>query len=204
MVARDDDDPAGNGGPSAKPVVVDEEAFRHLPAAIAFYRAGLAHILGDVPGTMTYARRALGLVGEDDPVGRGSAAALLGLAYWTTGALDDAYGWYADGMSSFENAGYVSDAVSGAVTLADLRIVQGRLREAMSTYERGLRLATEATPWLTGAAEMHVGMSLLLAEHNDLDAASQQLLDEQRTGRACRPAAEPVSLARGDGPSAAG
>ena len=170
------------GEPSAKPVVVDEEAFRHLPAAIAFYRAGLAHILGDVPDTMTHARRALELAAEDDPVGRGSAAALLGLAYWTTGALDDAYRWYSDGMSSFERAGYVSDAVSGAVTLADLRIVQGRLREAMSTYERGLRLATEATPWLMGAADMHVGMSLLLAEHNDLDAASQHLLTSSELG----------------------
>ena len=170
------------GEPSAKPVVVDEEAFRHLPAAIAFYRAGLAHILGDVPDTMTHARRALELAAEDDPVGRGSAAALLGLAYWTTGALDDAYRWYSDGMSSFERAGYVSDAVSGAVTLADLRIVQGRLREAMSTYKRGLRLATEATPWLTGAADMHVGMSMLLAEHNDLDAASQHLLTSSELG----------------------
>ena len=65
-------------------------------------------------------------------------------------------------MSSFANAGFVFDAVGGAITIADLQIVQGRLREAMSTYERGLRLATEATPPLRGAADMHVGMSDLL------------------------------------------
>ena len=170
------------GEPCAKRVVVDEEAFRRLPAAIAFYRAGLAHLLGDVAGTMTHARRALELVGEDDPVERGSAAALLGLAYWSTGALDDAYRWYSDGMSSFENAGFVSDAVGGAITIADLQIVQGRLREAMSTYERGLRLATETTPPLRGAADMHVGMSLLLAEHNNLDAARQHLLTSTELG----------------------
>ena len=143
VAACNDGDRAGTGKPSAKPVVVDEEAFRRLPAAIAFYRAGLAHLLGDVAGTMTHARRALELVGKDDPVERGSAAALLGLAYWSTGALDDAYRWYSDGMSSFVNAGFVYDAVGGAITIADLQIVQGHLREAMSTYERGLRLATE-------------------------------------------------------------
>jgi LuxR family maltose regulon positive regulatory protein len=159
-------------GRSVRSVVVDEVAFGALPAAIAFYRAGLAHILGDVAGTMTHARRALELVGTEDPVGRGSAAALLGLAYWTTGALDDASRWYADGMSTFEEAGFIPDAVSGAITIADLQIVQGRLREAMSSYERGLRLATQATPPLSGAADMHVGMSFLLAEQNDLEPPS--------------------------------
>jgi LuxR family maltose regulon positive regulatory protein len=170
------------GEPSAKPVVVDEAAFRRLPAAIAFYRAALAHVGGDVAGTMTHARRALELVGEDDPVGRGSAAALLGLAYWSTGALDDADRWYSDGMSSFENAGFVYDAIGGAITLADLEIGQGHLRVAMSTYERALQLATETTPPLMGAADMHVGMSLLLAEHNDLDAATQHLLASRELG----------------------
>ena len=117
-------------------------------------------------------------------VERGSAAALLGLAYWSTGALDDAYRWYSDGMSIFENAGYVSDAVGGAITIADLQIVQGRLREAMSTYERALRLATEQPHRrLRGAADMHVGMSLLLAEHNDLDAARQHLLTSSELGK---------------------
>ncbi|MGC5222580.1 LuxR C-terminal-related transcriptional regulator [Micromonospora sp. DT81.3] len=171
------------GEPSAKPVVVDEAAFRRLPAAIAFYRAALAHVVGDVDGTMTNARRALELVGEDDPVERGSAAALLGLAYWSTGALDDAYRWYSDGMSSFENAGFVPDAVSGAITIADLQIVQGHLREAMSTYERGLRLATNTTPPLSGAADLHVGMSVLLTEHNNLDAARQHLLASSELGK---------------------
>ena len=61
-------------------VVVDEEAFRRLPGAIAVYRAALAMALGDVAGTMTHARRALDLVGEDDHLGRGAAAGLLGLA----------------------------------------------------------------------------------------------------------------------------
>jgi LuxR family maltose regulon positive regulatory protein len=168
---------------SAGMVVVDEEAFRDLPGAIAIYRAGQARILGDVAGTIAHARRALELVGEEDHFGRGAAAAFLGLAYWTGGDLDEAQRWYADGMASLEKAGYLSDVIGGAITLADIRITQGRLGEAMSTYERGLRVATEhAAPALRGAADMHVGMSRIFYERNELDAAMQHLLTSRELG----------------------
>ena len=164
-------------------VVVDEEAFRDLPVAIAIYRAGQARILGDVAGTMTHARRALELAREDDHLGRGAAAAFLGLAYWTSGDLDAAHRWYADGMASLEKVGYVSDVIGGAITLADIRIAQGRLGEAMRTYEQGLQRATEqAGPVLRGTADMHVGMSQLCYERNDLDAATQHLLTSKELG----------------------
>jgi len=166
----------GPGDPSRSMVIVDDEAFGRLPVEIAMYRAGQALVLGDVAGTMAHARRALDLVAADDHLGRGGPAALLGLAYWTTGDLEAAHHWYADGMAALERAGHRSDVVGGAITLADIRIAQGRLGQAMSTYERGLRAATpEAAPVLRGAADMHVGMSELFRERNDLDAALRHL-----------------------------
>ena len=181
-------DPTTGGPPeslarSPEMVVVDEEGFRALPASIAVHRAGQARILGDAAGTVAHARRALDLVGEDDHVGRGGAAALLGLVYWTYGDLDAAHRWYADGMASLEKAGYLTDVIGGAITLADLSIAQGRLREAMTTYERGLQVATEhASPALRGAADMHVGMGQLCYERNELDAAMQHLLTSRELG----------------------
>jgi LuxR family maltose regulon positive regulatory protein len=173
----------GPKAPSTAMVVVDEEGFRRLPPAIAMYRAGQALILGDVAGTMTHARRALELVGEDDHVGRGGPAALLGLAYWSSGDLDAGHRWYAEGMASLEKAGHFSDAIGCAIALADIRIAQSRLHEAMSTYQRGLQLATErGAPVLRGAADMHVGMSQLLRERNDLDAARQHLQSSTELG----------------------
>src|SRR5438132_8928876 len=74
--------------PATAMVVVDEEEFGHLPATIAIARAGLALTRGDVQGTVTYARRALDLAPEDAHLTRGSAAALLGLASWTSGDLE--------------------------------------------------------------------------------------------------------------------
>ena len=164
---------------SAEMVVVDDEQFRGLPNAIALYRAGQARIRGDVAGTMTHARRALDLAGEDDHVGRGAPAALLGLAYWTTGDLDAAQRWYADAMASLDKAGHHTDVIGCAMTLADIRIAQGRLRDAMSTYERGLQRATEQPgSVLRGAADMHVGMSELFRERNDLEVKSTGVVYE--------------------------
>ncbi len=169
--------------PLAAMVVVDEEEFRRLPGAIAVARAGRALALGDVPETVTYARRALDLVPDDDHIWRGAAAAILGLASWTSGDLESGYQAYADGMARLQRSGHTSDAVAGAITLADIRIAQGRLREAMSTYERGLQLAKErGGPVLRGAADMHVGMSELHRERNDLDAATQHLLRSRELG----------------------
>jgi LuxR family maltose regulon positive regulatory protein len=164
-------------------VVADEEAFRRLPAAIAVHRAGQALALGDVAETVSHARRALDLIPEDDHVGRGAAAALLGLASWTSGDLEAAHRTYAAGMAALQRAGHISDVLGCAIVLADIRLAQGRLREAMRTYEQALRLGTEqGTPGLRGTADMHVGLSELHRERGDLDTALQHLQRSQELG----------------------
>src|SRR6266700_991345 len=169
--------------PAAEMVVVDEAEFRRLPGSIAVYRAGQAQARGEVANTMKYARQALDLVPEDDHLRRGSAAGLLGLAYWTSGDLEAAHRSYTDCMVRVQMAGHISDAIGCSIALADIRMAQGRLREAMSTYERGLQLATEqGAHVLRGAADMHVGMSELHLERDDLDAATQHLLRSKELG----------------------
>ena len=164
-------------------VVVDEVAFRRLPGSIAVHRAGQARLLGDVAGTIAHARRALELVAEDDHLERGGGAALLALASWTTGDLEDAARSYATGMASLEKAGHLSDVIGCALGLADIRLAQGRLREAMRIYDRGLALANKGDgPVLRGAADMHVGISTVLCERNHLDGAAQHLLQAAELG----------------------
>jgi LuxR family maltose regulon positive regulatory protein len=164
-------------------IVADEAELRRLPGAIAVYRAAQAHLRGDVASTMAYAGRALELIGHDDHLGRGSAAGLSALAHWTNGDLEAAHDAWADAMTSLEAAGHLTDAVGCAIALADIRIEQGRLREAMLTYERGLRLATEHRPTaLRGAADMHVGMSERFLERDDIDAAVQHLAISKEMG----------------------
>src|SRR5579863_2026142 len=168
---------------SAEMVVVDEEEFRGLPGMIAVYRAAIALALGNVADTMTYARRALDLVPEDDHHRRGSAEGFLGLAYWTSGDLEAAHRSYAECMALVQRSGHLSDALGCSIALADIRISQGRLREAMRTYERGLQLAiAHGEPVLRGAADMYVGMSELHRERDDLHAATQHLLRSKELG----------------------
>lgn len=172
----------GNKRP-AEMVVVNEEEFRRLPGAVAMYHAGQALALGNLPDTITYARRVFDLTPEEDHLGRGAAAALLGLAFWTGGDLEAAHQTFAEGMAQLQMAGNIADAVGGVLALADIRIAQGRLGDAMRTYERALQLAREnGTPALRGTADMYVGMSEIEREHNDLQAATQLLLRSKEQG----------------------
>jgi LuxR family maltose regulon positive regulatory protein len=167
----------------AGPVVVDVEAFRGLPGAIAVYRAGLALVRGDVPATVTFARKALDIVPEDGHLWRGAAGALLGLASWRNGDLDAAYQAYANGMDHLWRAGNIADVIGGALALADIRIAQGHLHQAVQLYQQALQRGTKhGVPALRGTADMYVGLSDLARERNDLEAATQHLQQSRDLG----------------------
>jgi LuxR family maltose regulon positive regulatory protein len=164
-------------------VVVDDEEFRCLPGSIAIFRAAQAQARGDVAGTMHYARRVLDLVPEDDQLRRGAAVGFLGLASWASGDLATAHRSYAECMARVQRAGYLSDVLGCAIALADISIAQGRLHEALRTYEQAVQLATgQGAPVLRGTADMYVGLGELHRERNDLDAALQHLLRSQEQG----------------------
>ena len=173
----------GSQAPSAEMVVVDDEEFRRLPAEIELYRAAEALARGDGPGTVRHARRALDLAPADDHLGRASAAALMGLASWASGDLEAGHSGYAECMAGLRRAGHIADTFGCAIALADIRRVQGRLGEAMRTYEQALQRGPEqGGPVLRGTADMYVGMSEVHRERDDLPAATQQLLRSQELG----------------------
>ena len=157
-------------------VVVDTDQFRSLPASISTARAYEAMALGDVPNAVIFARQALFLLPDDDYLRRGPAAALLGLAYWASGDLEEAYQALADAMAGFRMSGNIIFAISGTYGLADIRVAQGRLREAISIYERTLQLAmAQGEPAIPGTADLYLGLSKLYRERGDVEAAEQNL-----------------------------
>ena len=173
----------GSQAPSAEMVVVDDAEFRRLPAAVGLYRAALALARDDGPGTVRHARRALELSPEEDHLGRASAAALMGLASWGSGDLEAGHSGYAECMAGLRRAGYIADTFGCAIALADIRRAQGRLGEAMRTYEQALQRASQpGGAVLRGTADMYVGMSEIYRERGDLAAATQQLLRSQELG----------------------
>ena len=166
-----------------QPVYVDEEDYQRLPGLVSMYHAALSLIYADVANTMKYARQVLEFANEDDGLLRGAASSLLGLAHWTSGDLETAYEMFSKGMVYLQKVGFISDVIGGSVTLADIRITQGRLREAMGIYEHGLQLATkQGASTLRGAADMYVGMSGLCFERNELNTAEQFLLKSKELG----------------------
>jgi LuxR family maltose regulon positive regulatory protein len=164
-------------------VVADKAAYRKLPASIAIHRAGLARLRGDIDGTVSHARRALELIGEDDPFGRASASALLGLAHWTNADLEAASTLYTESLARFEKLGFLADSLGLRISLADMQIARGRLRDALRTYEQGLEVAVRPDDTvLRGAADMHGGMAEVLIERNDLAGAADHLERAQILG----------------------
>ncbi|MCU1372346.1 MAG: ATP-dependent transcriptional regulator, MalT-like, LuxR family [Ilumatobacteraceae bacterium] len=160
--------------PDQQPVVIDQAAYRQLPAMISIHRAGLSLLAGDPDGTITHATRALALAGEQDPLQRGAGSALLGLAQWSQGELVSAQERYTEALQRFEVGGYLPDAMGISLALADMQLAQGRLRDAQRTLEHALDLTVEH-PGLRGAADMHVGLSEVLIERNELDRAADHL-----------------------------
>ncbi|MDQ4137577.1 MAG: LuxR C-terminal-related transcriptional regulator, partial [Actinomycetota bacterium] len=178
-------DETGNVRPQAVlsgMVVADEEESRRLPATTAIYRAGLALALGNPEVTEQHARRALNLLEEGDDFRRGAASALVGLAVWGGGDLESAYTAYAEATACFRRSGYLSDVLGCTVILADIRLVQGRLGDALDVYERALQLALEQPRVLRGTPDMHVGISTILRERGLLEAAAEHLRRSQDLG----------------------
>jgi LuxR family transcriptional regulator, maltose regulon positive regulatory protein len=164
-------------------VVLDEEELRRLPGTIALYRAAQTLVVGDVAGTMDHAQQARDFASEEDHLLRGSAAGLLGLAFWASGDLETGYRMYAECITLIQRAGNLSDVLGCTIALADIRITQGRLREAKRIYEQALQRATEqGEPVLRGTADMYVGLSELHREQNDLATARELLLRSKELG----------------------
>lgn len=179
---------------AAQMVVVSEEEFESLPIRLSIYRAVRAQAQGDAPLAAWHAQRVLDRLPEEDclsgqvALGRGAAAALLGLASWASGDLDAAHDHCAEGMALLKKSGNVSDAISGTLILADIRMAQGRLREATGAYKQAIRNASEhGHAILPGVADLHAGLSELLCEQGDVAEAVGHLAR-------CKELGEPAGL----------
>jgi LuxR family transcriptional regulator, maltose regulon positive regulatory protein len=177
--------PTGEGrrAPGPTMLVVDEAELPRLPAEIELYRAGLALAHADLAGTVRHAARAIEVAPDDDHVDRAGASALLGLAFWTSGDLEAGHRAYSACVDGLRRAGHIADVLGCSIALADMRITQGRLSEALRTYEQGLQLASSGSAAvLRGTADMYVGMSQIACERGDVDGATQHLLRSQELG----------------------
>jgi LuxR family maltose regulon positive regulatory protein len=87
-------------------------------------------------------------------------------------------------MANLRMAGNLLFATSGTYVLADIRVAQGRLFDAASTYEQALQLVTaQGEPVLQGTADLHLGLSEVYREQGNVEAARQHLLRSEELGK---------------------
>jgi len=90
---------------------------------------------------------------------------------------------YSASVVGLRHVGHISDVLGCSIALADIRITQGRLGDALRTYEQALQLAGDQRgAALRGTADLYVGMSQIVFERNDLDTTAQLLRRSQELG----------------------
>ena len=113
-------------GPAEDLVVVDHAELVRLPAAVETYRAALALVAGDLTGTVEHADLALARAPQDDDLTTASASALVGLASWADGDLDEAHRAYRVAADSLTRAGHIADVLGCTIAVTDIELTQGR------------------------------------------------------------------------------
>ena len=158
-------------------VVLEEAELPRLAGAIETYRAALALVRGDPSATVVHADRAVARAAPGDDLTIAAASALAGLASWGRGDLEAAHRGYSAAVEGLRRAGNFSDVLGCSITLADLRTTQGRLGDALRTYDDALALAAahQGSTVMRGTADMVVGLSQIALERDDLEAAAAHL-----------------------------
>lgn len=166
-------------GPSANLMVVDSTEFARLPGVIETWWAGLSLVGGDLTAATAHAERGAAAAAPGDDVTVAAAGALAGLASWAGGDVPAAHRGYATAAQGLTRAGHIADVLGCSVTLADMELTLGRLRDAERTLQDALELAARNGPAgpnvMRGTADMLVGLSRAAWHRNDL-AASADLL----------------------------
>lgn len=165
--------------PASELVVVDRDELARVPAAIDMYRSALALVGGDPAGAVSCATRASAAAPEGDEVIPAAAAALAGLALWSTGDVVAAHDSYVVAAAGLTRAGHVADALGCSLAIADMELALGRLRDADSTLRGALELAERHPPdgggVLRGTADMLVALSRAAWHRDELPAAADLL-----------------------------
>jgi LuxR family maltose regulon positive regulatory protein len=147
-----------------------DEPFRGEMRAV---QAVYASLYGDGQRSVPLATEALALAAPDDYLSRAAAYHGMGNAYRARGELDAALAAYGQARQQFAVMGHVFMSQLPLYRSAHLLILQGRLHQALETYESVLRLAEEAGEEpIVLSGEIFGYLSELYCEWNDLEQAA--------------------------------
>ncbi|MBU9711542.1 LuxR C-terminal-related transcriptional regulator [Evansella tamaricis] len=153
-------------------VVFDHEEYSILPATIATARTYYAVVKSDMEATIKYSQEALDFIPEKNNDKKGIISVLLGLAQWAKGELETAYTTIT--KSTVDHRMLI-------VLLAEIRVEQGKLYEAMRLYEKGLQTSIKSQ----GITLSHyfLGLSKLKHMMGNLGEAKRYLQQSLEEGK---------------------
>ncbi|MEN0061739.1 MAG: LuxR C-terminal-related transcriptional regulator [Myxococcota bacterium] len=171
---------AGEFESSARHLAVVETALAQsqepataLRSQVALWKAYHAQACGRVDETRRWAERAIAASGPAEPHVERRARALLGLACWSDGDLEQASTAFTRSLQESERSQNLSDALSMRFVLAELRRGLGQLSEATRIVARGIEMADrQESP---GVEELYRMAAELDLERGDLEAAAAKL-----------------------------
>lgn len=143
---------------------------------VAAIRAYLVRETGDFHSTIVLSRQALLYLGNQDILLRAMVTFNLGLAYYLNGDFEPAAHLMMEIITTGQSDLLVANTLSTIYTYTQLLRAQGNLEKAMQLCHDGLDLV-EQRSWhhFPAVGFLHVALSDLLRERNELSAATEYL-----------------------------
>ena len=150
----------------------------NVPAAIALGRTLLAVLRGDAELAITFGRRTLDILRQDEWLLTSHANGYLGVAEGLRGQLAEAERALSSSIARGLAAGQPTMTAWGYQDLGRVQRAQGRLETAAGTYRQALEIIPGASRTALPAAGIaHVGLAEVTYQRNELDAALRHVSD---------------------------
>ncbi len=160
-----------------------EDDVQDLQGEVDAIGAMVALTRGDITHTISLACQALEHLSERNLVTRCIAALTLGSAYRLSGDVMAASRAFAEAATFGQATGNILVTLLASQYMAQLQKEQGLLHKAAETYKKSLHYALEGKGrQLPAAGLLSIGLSEILFEWNELDAASSLLMNGLELG----------------------
>lgn len=157
--------------------ILHESSTLRFNVGLKVARSFLAQSKGELALSISLVQSALALVRPEDYGQRCYMQLHLAKSLWLNGNLAGAKQALLEGLRVSEPGGYNYFIVLSWLELAYLQFIQGQLTSAYTGYQRALKIVEEQKgSTLLLAGTIHVGLSLVCYEKNDLSAAQDHLI----------------------------
>jgi LuxR family maltose regulon positive regulatory protein len=158
---------------------MDGEQERAIRGQVAVIRGNIARYSGDLSRSVALSRQALDFLSETDVTTiRVGALVYVAQAYMVSGDVTlDAERLASAAVAPALASGHLFISLRSITNLARLQVLQGRLHQAVITYEETVRVTSspEELQVLTSGPAYYFGMGDVMREWNNLDEAAHYL-----------------------------